>query len=297
MDSLYLIDASVYVFRAYFSIPPSMVDAAGNPTNAIYGFAGFLCQFLEQSEARHVAVAFDKSLTTSFRNDIFPGYKAQRELPPPELEAQFDACMELTQALGLATYVDNTYEADDLIGTIAGRMRQHPFSMVYVTVDKDLAQLMQDSDLLWDFARDRRLDSGGVRELFGVAPAQIVDLLALVGDKVDNIPGVPGVGQKTAAALLNHFGSIERAYQRLDDIPALKIRGAARIYDALKEHREQAFLSKKLAQIATDAPVECQATDLHWHAIDQSRVDALMDRLDFGRGIRERLRNLERLLT
>ncbi|MFQ5631928.1 MAG: 5'-3' exonuclease H3TH domain-containing protein, partial [bacterium] len=200
MKSIYLIDASVYVFRAYFSLPSRIKDQDSNPANAIYGFAGFLCQFLEQTKPTHIAIAFDKSLTTSFRNDFYPDYKAQRELPPPELEAQFEHCMALSRALGLPTFVNTIYEADDIIGTLAEAMRHRGFANMIVTSDKDLAQIIGKNDTLWDFAKDRKLNYNGVQEHFGVLPEQIVDYLALVGDKVDNIPGVAGVGAKTAVA-------------------------------------------------------------------------------------------------
>lgn len=295
MNKIYLIDASVYVFRAYFSIPDSMTDSEGRPVNAVYGFAGFLCQFLELAQPSHIAFAFDQSLTTSFRNDIYPEYKAQRELPPPELEAQFSACMRLCKALGLPTFVDEKYEADDIIGTLSRQARAQGFASVIVTSDKDLAQLINDGDLLWDFAKDRKLDYAGVQDHFGVAPQQIVDYLALVGDKVDNIPGVAGIGAKSASALLNHFGSLDQLYEQLDTVPSIKIRGAARIAEALQTHRETALLSQKLAAIAYDAPVHDDLQSLTWKKFDRDALLSLFDELNFGQGIRGRVDGLAQL--
>jgi 5'-3' exonuclease len=297
MKTLYLIDASVYVFRAYFSIPSSMTDATGQPANAVYGFAGFLCQFLEQTRPAHIAVAFDKSLTTSFRNDFYPEYKARRELPPPELEAQFESCMELCQALGLPTFVDTNYEADDIIGTIAEKMRKEDMTIIVVTSDKDLAQLIRKGDTLWDFAKDRKLNDDGVRDHFGVSPEQIVDYLALVGDKVDNIPGVAGVGAKTAVALLAHFETLENLYRRIDELPALKIRAAARVAETLQNNREMAFLSQKLAQIAFDAPIHFDENTLVWKNVDFEKIDSIFDRLNFGQGIRGRVQGLRSVVS
>lgn len=292
MQTLYLIDASVYVFRAYFSIPASMVAPNGQPVNAVYGFAGFLCQFLERAEPRFLACAFDKSLTTSFRNEFYPAYKAQRELPPPELEAQFEHCMALTRALGLPTFVDDRYEADDIIGTLAAKLRPYHFQIVVLTSDKDLAQILEPGDNLWDFGRDRLLDIDGVTEHFGVRASQIIDYLALVGDKVDNIPGVAGIGSKTAAALLSHFGTLEQLYARLDEVPHLDLRGASRIAEKLRAQQDAAFLSQRLARIACDMPLNPLPEHLAWGRPDRPALAKLFNTLGFGQGIRGRLEAL-----
>ncbi len=290
MKPLYLIDASVYVFRAYFSLPITLVDLDGFPANAVYGFADFLARLLDATKAEHVGVAFDESLTTSFRNEIYPAYKANRELPPPELEAQLESCQELASALGLATFVSKRYEADDLIGSLAARMRPKGFSAVFVSSDKDLMQLLHDGDVWWNFARDERLGADGVQERFGVAPAQIVDLIALAGDKVDNIPGVPGVGLKTAAALLNHFGSLDAVYAGLEEVSALPLRGAKSVQAALEKAKDQAYLSQRLARIALDAPVELGPEALARQPTDRAWLVELCDRLQFGEAIRNKLR-------
>ncbi len=292
MQRLLLIDASPYIFRAYYSIPTSIVDAENRPTNAVYGFAAFLCQLLEQERPEFVAVAYDESLTTSFRNEIFPEYKAQRELPPPELEYQMQRCQELTRAMGLPSFVDRRYEADDIIGTLAHRLRDNGLRVTIVTNDKDLTQLLRAGDMWWDYARDRRLDEEGVQQHFGVRPDQIVDMLALMGDKVDNIPGVPGIGPQTAAKLLQVFGSVEALFHRLDELPNQKIRGAARLAERLQQHQQQVWLSLRLARIATDAPVTASLNDLRWQPPDAAKLDALFDQLGFGTGIRERIKSL-----
>ncbi len=294
LKTLHLIDASPYIFRAYYSLPATIVDSAGRPANAIYGFAVFLCQLLEQIEPGYLAVAFDQSLTTSFRNEIYPDYKAQRELPPAELEAQMQACMELARAMGLAVYVSDRYEADDLIGTLAHQVREKGFRLVIVSNDKDLAQLIEEGDIFWDFARDRRWDVQGIFQHFGVYPRQIVDMLALMGDKVDNIPGVPGVGKQTAVALLSRFGSVEQIFQRLHEIPGAEIRSATRVHHLLKQHQQSVFLSQRLARISTEAPIQWEEENLAWKGLDRQRVDALFDRLNFGTGIRERIKALEK---
>ncbi len=289
---LYLIDASVYIFRAYFSLPETMVDAAGKPVNAVYGFAGFLNKLIALSNGNHFAVAFDESLTSSFRNDFYPDYKANRELPPAELEAQLKSCQELTRVLGLASFVSNRYEADDLIGTVAAKMRPKGFRMVFVSGDKDLAQLLRGGDVFWDFARDERLTAAGIKDRFGVKPEQIVDLLALAGDSVDNIPGVPGIGPKTAGELLRRFGSLDGIYGGLAKIHALGLRGARRIQQLLQDHREQAYLSQRLARIADNAPIRCPASVLARKPPKAKQLADLCDRLNFGSHLRTRLAGL-----
>ena len=289
---LYLIDASVYIFRAYFSLPDTLVDAAGRPVNAVYGFAGFLNKLIATSKGSHFAVAFDESLTSSFRNDFYPEYKANRELPPAELEAQLKSCQELTRALGLASFVSDRYEADDLIGTVAAKMRPKGFRMVFVSGDKDLAQLLRGGDIFWDFARDEKLTAAGIKDRFGVKPAQIVDLLALSGDSVDNIPGVPGIGRKTAGELLQRFGSLDRIYRGLMKIASLDLRGARRIQQLLEAHKEQAYLSQRLARIAENAPIRCPVSVLTRKPPKPKQLQGLCDRLNFGNGLRTRLAGL-----
>ncbi|MEM7357499.1 MAG: 5'-3' exonuclease H3TH domain-containing protein [Pseudomonadota bacterium] len=254
--TVYLIDASIYIFRAWFSVPDSMRGENGQPVNAVYGFSRFLTEFVERSEASHVAVAFDESLTTSFRNEIYPEYKMNRELPPEELSRQFKLCRRVAEAAGLYCTAHDSYEADDLIASKALEMREHGFRNVIVSGDKDLAQVLRGDDFWWDFARDEQRDSHRVRDKFGVPPEAIQDYLGLCGDAVDNIPGVPGVGPKTAAALLQQFGSVEAIYDNLPEIVHLKIRGAKTLPNKLRDFQEQALLSKQLATVAYDAPIE-----------------------------------------
>lgn len=288
MPTLYLIDASPYVFRAYFSIPASMRTPAGAASNAVYGYTAFLLDLLKREQPSHLAVAFDGSLTTSFRNDIYPAYKAQRELPPPELEAQFEACREVTAALGMCTFIDDRFEADDLIGTLLHKLGRKTGEFVIVSGDKDLAQLVGPRVTLWDFAKDRRLNEKGVKQHFGVRPQQVVDLLALMGDAVDNIPGVNGIGVKTAAALLAKFHDLDDLYARLAAVERMNLHGAVALRAKLEQGRTSAMLSRQLATIATEAPVEANWRMLKYTGADRGKVEALFDRLGFGR-IRERI--------
>lgn len=288
MSPIYLIDASPYIFRAYFSIPSSIRTPEGAPANAVYGYTAFLLDLLKREKPSHLAVAFDGSLTTSFRNEIYPAYKAQRELPPVELEAQLDACWEVTKALGIAAYIDDRFEADDIIGTLIAKLAKHEGKFVVVSGDKDLAQLVNKRVTLWDFAKDRRFNEKAVKQHFGVRPNQIIDLLALMGDAVDNIPGVKGIGGKTAVALLEKFASIEDIFEKLERVEKMAVRGAAAIRAKLEQGREHAFLSKDLATISTKAPVKTSLRTLQYNGADRQQVEALFDQLGFGR-IRERI--------
>lgn len=291
----YLIDASIYIFRAWFSVPDSMRGEGGMPVNAVYGFCRFLTEFVERSQAQHVAVAFDESLTQSFRNDIYPKYKMNRELPPQELADQFKLCRRVAEAAGLYCLAHNRYEADDLIATAAATMRNSGYRIGIVSGDKDLAQVLRGHDFWWDFARDRQLGATQVLEKFGVPPEAIQDFLGLCGDAVDNIPGVPGVGPKTATALLQEFGTVEALYQRLDEIKHLKIRGAKGLAAKLREHQEQAMLSKQLATVEYSAPVVATPKELRRGSAELNSLRQLGQIMGGrGDGLFERLANSAR---
>jgi len=283
MAVVHLIDASPYIFRAYFAIPKSLTDPEGRPVNAVFGFKEFLLQLARSEEPTHLGVAFDESLTTSFRNEIYPAYKAQRDLPPAELEAQLKDCQEVAAALGAPVFSSHRYEADDLIATLVHRLDAQDHGAVVVTSDKDLAQLVNERVTLFDFARDTRYGPAEVEEKFGVRPDQIADLLALAGDSVDNIPGVKGVGPKTAVALLRAFGDLDAIYARLAEVENLPLRGAASVRRKLEEQHDLAFLSRRLSVVALDAPAAADLDALRYTGRDAALVDPLFLRLGFGR--------------
>ena len=254
---LYLVDASIYVFRAWFSVPSTLTGDQGQPVNAAYGFARFLTEFIEQTQAQEIVIAFDESLTRSFRNEIYPPYKMNRELPPAALKQQFELCRRLAESLGLFCIASQEYEADDLIGTYAYAAQQKNTPVTIVSADKDLAQLLTTVDVLWDFARRKEFRIADIKEKFGVYPNQITDYLGLCGDAVDNIPGVPGIGAKTAAAILQNYADMDAVFANLDGLASLKIRGAKTLAQKLSEHKDQAMLSKQLATIVCDASIDC----------------------------------------
>ena len=282
----YLVDASVYVFRAYYSMPDDMVDDQGNPINALYGFCRFLGDFMEQVRPAHMAVLFDGSRTTSFRTEIYPQYKANRDPAPPELKRQFEQCRRFTRALGLMEWAHPNYEADDLIGTLVVEGRREGRPSTIVTRDKDLAQLVDKNDVFWDFAGKGRITYEQIPSVFNVWPEQIADFLALAGDSVDNIPGVPGVGRKTATALLQHFGSLEKVYANLDSVHEVSVRGAKTLAAKLNQHKDAADLARRLTGIACDAPFECPETGLKPQPPDLGAINALFDEAGIGTALR-----------
>jgi len=289
---LYLVDASVFIFRAWFSVPVEFADPDGNPVNAVHGFARFLGDLLERRRPASIAVAFDESLETSYRNEIYPAYKANREPAPAELKRQFGLCRELVRALGVAEFGSSRYEADDIIGTLATRAREDGMPVTIVSRDKDLTQLVGRSDTYWDAVADVRYAYDDIEERFGVVPERMADFLALMGDPVDNIPGVPGVGRKTAATLLKHFDTLPGVFENLEAVPRLKFRGAAFVARSLHEHREDAFLSRRLTGISCDMPLAADISSLGRRTPDLAAVDGLYERLGFGRLLREQARRV-----
>lgn len=287
--TLYLVDASLYVFRAWHSMPNEFHDTEGWPTNAVHGFARFLLELIDRARPQNIAVAFDEALDSCFRNTLYPAYKANREPAPEELRRQFGHCRALCQALGLAVLSHGEYEADDLIGSAAWALRPHGFRSVIVSADKDLSQLLGDHDEQWDFARGQRWGAAGVPERHGVHAHQIADYLALTGDAIDNIPGVPGIGAKTAAALLAHFGTLDALLERVEEVPFLRLRGAAATAAKLRQHREQALLCRRLTTIALDAPLGETALHFARGRADAAILGELCGALRFGPMTRRRL--------
>ena len=291
-STAYLIDSSIYVFRAWFTLPDSLRNNNGDPVNAVYGFIDFVAGFLEETKPTHLSFAFDQSLTSSFRNSIYPLYKANRDPAPDELKLQFAYCRRFIEAVGFPILSSDRYEADDLIGTAASHARAQGHNVTILSADKDLAQLIEDKDILWDNARDRKFNPKKVKEHFGVRPDQIADQLALAGDKVDNIPGVPGVGMTTAARLLTKFESIDELLKNIPAISDMKIRGAKRIQGLIEEHQEMILLCKRLTEI------KCDVENLHGdYALergqcDYAELDELFNEIGIGNLRREKWKKL-----
>lgn len=292
----YLVDASIYIFQAYFSPHRQVVGEDGQDLSAFLGYAQFLQRFLRQARPEHVAIAFDESLFCGFRHNLYPEYKSNRVLPEPELERQLVACVELTEAMGVSAFASKVYEADDIIGTLAARYRsQNPalteqgaaHSVAIVTRDKDLAQLLRaDKDHVWDFSGSERRFAQDIVRLYGIRPDQFPDYLGLVGDAVDCIPGVPGVGPVAACALLQHFQTLPQLYENLDEVASLSYRGAKKGAELLKRHEEIAMLSRQLATIVedVDAPDE---------AFSRAHIQALTWRAPQGDVVQDVLQKMQ----
>ena len=286
---VHLVDASLYVFRAWHSMPPEFEDREGWPVNAVHGFARFLLELLERQKPARIAIAFDESLDSNFRNELYPAYKANRDAAPEELKRQFAHCQRLCRALGLPVLADGRYEADDLIGTALGHVRRVGHAGLIVSADKDLSQLLDADDEQWDYARNERWRADGVKARYGVHAHQIADYLGLTGDAIDNIPGVPGIGAKTAATLLGHFGSLDAIYERLGEVPYLRLRGSAQHAARLSEHREIALLSRRLATIDVNAPLPPDFGTAERRPPNTTGLEAICEDLRFGPMTRRRL--------
>ncbi len=294
---IFLIDASVYVFRAYHSALPGLLDRDGRPAHAVFGFAKFIGDLIERVQPRYLAVAFDQRLANSYRSRIYPPYKANREPYPLDLLVQFEHCRQVCRHLGLAVFTNPEYEADDIIGTLGCLMRDAGVRSAFITRDKDLAQLVRDGDLFWDYGAREQFGYHDIERHYGVAPESFADYLALTGDCVDNIPGVPGVGPKTAAALMKEFGSLDELYGDLARVAGLKLRGARSLGERLREHRESAYLARQLTRITCDIDLGVGVEGLRRRAPDLPALGGLYDHLGFGPFLRRQGDRLARLST
>ncbi|HHL31030.1 MAG TPA: exodeoxyribonuclease IX, partial [Oceanospirillales bacterium] len=284
--SVYLIDASIYVFKSYFSVPDEFKSQAGDPINAVYGFIRFLTQFIHQTKAQYIACAFDESLASSFRNEIYPPYKANREPAPAELKKQFRICQKVTRAMGIATFSDDSYEADDLIGTLANHYQQKDHQVYVVSADKDLTQLIGKKDFWWNYGKNEPFGPRQIQQKFGVYPNQIADYLALTGDSVDNIPGVPGIGPKTASKLLQHFKTLEQLLNRKNEINYLSFRGAKSCKKKISDHLDELHLARKLTGIVTDVPIN--DLNITRKNVNDDKINLIFDYLNFGPMLRRK---------
>ncbi|MEL6312867.1 MAG: DNA polymerase I [Pseudomonadota bacterium] len=256
---LHLIDGSAFIFRAYHALPPLTRKSDGLPIGAVSGFCNMLHRYVTDDHGSdaptHVAVIFDKGSHT-FRNDLYSEYKANREAMPEDLRPQIPLTRQATEAFNIACKEKEGYEADDIIATLAGQAREAGGRVTIISSDKDLMQLVGGGVEMLDAMKNRRIDVDGVEEKFGVRPERVVDVQALAGDSVDNVPGAPGIGVKTAALLINEFGDLETLLDRADEIKQPKRR------QTLIDHRAQIELSKKLVLLDTNTPLEFTLDDL-----------------------------------
>ena len=275
---LHLIDGSAFIFRAYHALPPLTRKSDGLPIGAVSGFCNMLQRYVEESSGddapTHVAVIFDKGSHT-FRNDLYDLYKANREAMPEDLRPQIPLTRRATEAFNIACKELEGYEADDIIATLACQARDAGGRVTIISSDKDLMQLVGDGVEMLDAMKNRRIDREGVLEKFGVYPERVVDVQALAGDSVDNVPGAPGIGIKTAALLINEFGDLETLLDRADEIKQPKRR------QTLLEKRDQIELSRKLVQLDCETPLEFTLDDLEVKDPDPDTLMPFLAEMEF----------------
>lgn len=280
-----LIDGSSYLYRAFFACPP-LTNAKGEPTGAIFGVINMIRSLINQYNPTHIAVVFDAK-GGSFRNEIYSEYKATREAMPENLRPQIEPIHTILKAMGLPLLCIEGVEADDVIGTLARQAERENLDVLISTGDKDMAQLVSDKITLINTMNNSVLDPKGVMDKFGVPPEKIIDYLALRGDSSDNIPGVPGVGEKTAQSLLTEFTSVKDIYARLDDIEKLSIRGAKSLKQKLIDNQNEAELSYLLATIKTDVKLDFTNEQLLITDIDVNKLVELFAYYGFHRWQKE----------
>ncbi|HIF9216950.1 TPA: DNA polymerase I [Photobacterium damselae] len=286
-NPLILIDGSSYLYRAYHAAP-NFTNSEGQPTGAVYGVINMLRSMLRQFSTEHIAVIFDAKGKT-FRDEMFADYKANRPPMPDDLRGQIEPLHAVIKAMGLPLISISGVEADDVIGTLATQASKAGMPVLISTGDKDMAQLVDENITLINTMTDVVMDPAGVVEKFGIGPELIIDYLALMGDKVDNIPGIPGVGEKTAKALLTGIGGLDALYDRLDEIPALGFRGSKTMPKKLLDNKEGAYLSYQLATIKLDVELDITPQELVKAEPDVDELTRLFGQLQFRRWLEEML--------
>jgi DNA polymerase-1 len=285
-NKLVLIDGHSLAYRAFHALPADMKTSQGELTNAIYGFTSMLINVVRDEKPTHIAVTFDKGRT--FRHDMYTEYKAHRAKMPDEMRSQMARLRQVVETMGIPTFEVEGFEADDLLGTLARQAEEQSIDTLIVTGDADLLQLVDEHTRVltsrWRFSDTVTYDPQGVQQRYGLSPAQLADLKALMGDKSDNIPGVRGVGEKTATKLLQQYGSLEAIYAHLEEIQA-------RFRSKLEAERDQALLSRRLATIVRDAPVQLDLDACRVQSLEQEETVHLLRELEF-RSLIERLREL-----
>lgn len=277
--TIYLVDGSGYIFRAFYALP-QLTTSRGQPTNAIYGFLRMLLKLLKDAHPEFLAIVFDAPART-FRDDLFESYKANRAAPANDLVVQIPYIHRLVEAFRIKQVTQPGYEADDVIGTLAVRAAREGADCVIITADKDFMQLVGPRISLWDTMRDRRFGPREVRERLGVEARSVVDLMALTGDPIDNIKGVPGIGPKTATDLIRRFGSLDAILADPGAVRTSSVRAAAKLAELIAQHRADAELARKLVTIHTDVPLSLRLDQLAFNGIDYDSAAAFLRELEF----------------
>ena len=273
MNQLFLIDSNCYIYRAFYAIP-NLRTAAGFPTNAVYGFSTMLMRLCREQKPEYIANAFDLPVPT-FRHGVFPQYKANRPQMPDDLQKQMPVIKEIVRALRIPILEREGYEADDILATFAKAGEENGFEVSVFSKDKDCLQTISQGIKILREENDTPYDVERVRKLYGVEPSQLVDVMALSGDNSDNIPGVPGIGIKTASRLIQEFGSLENLLTNIDSVRN------ARVKDNLRQFSDRARLNKKLVTLNTSVPLSVDFDSLRLEEPDRDRLSEIFTRLEF----------------
>jgi len=277
-DHVYLIDGSGYIFRAYHALPPLTRPSDGMPVGAVHGFCAMLWKLMreagELAPPTHIAVVFDYSAKT-FRNELYADYKAHRPDIPEDLVPQFPLIRDAVKAFNLACVEQQGYEADDIIATYAVQALKAGADVTIVSSDKDLMQLVRPGIIMYDTMKNKSLGEEEVMERFGVPPSKVIEVQALIGDSSDNVPGVPGIGVKTAALLINEYGDLDTLLERASEIKQPKRR------ESLIEFADQARLSRTLVTLDCDVPLDVPLEDIALHEPEAERLTGFMRELEF----------------
>ena len=271
---IYLIDGSSYIFRAFFGLRQQLATSKGFPTNALYGFINMLQKVIRDEKPDYLVVAFD-SPDKTFRHKIYPDYKANRDAPPEELSKQFPYFEPIVEAYGLSSIRRPGFEADDIIGTLAKKGAKEGLDVVIVSGDKDMMQLISPNVYMLDTMKNKKFIDKDVLEKFGVTPDKVIEVMSLMGDSSDHIPGVAGVGPKTAAALIQKFGSIESLYKRIDEVEKNKVK------EKLERDKENAFMSRELVTIDTKMDLEFNSDLMKLGKVDKTKLKKLFEEFEF----------------
>ena len=272
--ALYLVDGSSYIFRAFYGIRHTLTNSRGLPTNALYGFTTMLMKVVREEQPDYLAVVFDSKAKT-FRHDLYPEYKANRTEPPEDLSAQFPFFEPLVEAFNIFSLRKDGFEADDIIGSLARKAEAKKMDVVIVSNDKDMMQLISPHIRMLDTMKNKWIAEPEVDDKFGVTPDKVIEVLGLMGDSSDHVPGVPGVGPKTATELIQKFGSMEGVYESLDEVTRKKLK------EKLENNRDQAFLSRQLVTIDTEVDLDCELEDLKIRDPHQEKLRDIFSQFEF----------------
>jgi len=287
---LFLVDSSIFIFRAWYGPERDRVNLEQQPNQAFTGFTDFVYRLLTEQAPRHLVFAFDESQSSSARKSIYADYKANRSPAPQDLKRQFAWCRQWLEALGISCVSSSQWEADDLIGSLRHYHASPRLPAAILTADKDLAQLIGEHDLWWSYLDNIRLDYRAISRKFGVRPQQIAEQLALTGDKVDNIPGIPEIGLKTAAGLLKKYDTLENLRRHLDEVGTMKFRYAASVQRSLIEHEALLDIGLQLTRINCEIEA-MREVEITRQAVQADALERMMREQGFDTPRLERWRN------